>query len=100
MSRRKDHSSLLDEMALQFNMLDLDALRDAESKSKQDEGAAKFMLHRWLSIRSIISTSSSNAIQQQEAVFNPSLQVFRSIGKGYCGQVYEEIGTNRVYKRT
>jgi hypothetical protein len=99
MSRRQDHSSLLDDKALQFNLLNLSALNDAEIKSMQNEGAAKGMLQRWLSIRSVVSTSSSNAIRQQEVVFNSNLQVFRSIGKGFCGQVYEKLGTNRVYKR-
>jgi hypothetical protein len=99
MSRRQDHSSLLDDTALQLNLLDLNALNDAEIKSKENEYAAKGMLQRWLSIKSVISTSSSNAIRQQEAVFNSNFQVFRSIGKGFCGQVYEKLGTNRVYKR-
>ena len=33
-----------------------------------DQKSAKETLQRWLSVNSVISTSSSNAIQQQEAV--------------------------------
>lgn len=61
--------------------------------------SATTTLQRWLSINSVISTASSNAIQQQEAVEDKDLQVFRSIGKGMCAEIFHRIGTERVLKR-
>lgn len=56
-------------------------------------------LHRWLSVSSVLSAPSSLAIQQQEAGEDANLQVFRCIGKGFCAEIYDKLGTGRVYKR-
>ena len=100
MSRRYlDHSSLQEDTPLQVRRLDENDLKDAEILSTQSTEGATLVLQRWLSVKSVISTASSNAIQQEEAAFNSDLQVFNLIGKGFCGEVYEKLGTNRVYKR-
>lgn len=94
MSRRDGRSSLLDDEDLHQLDINVD-----EVQTRKDELAAKSALERWLSVRSILSTTSSNAILQQEAASNAQAQVFRSIGKGFCGEIFEKTGTNRVYKR-
>jgi hypothetical protein len=76
---------------LDFSIDDKEAVKNAF--------AAKCTLGRWLSVRSVITTTSSNAIQEQEAALDTQLQVFQSIGKGLCGEVFEKVGTGRVYKR-
>lgn len=73
---------------LNFSINDREAVKNAF--------AAKSTLGRWLSVK---STTSSNAIQEQEAALDTQLQVFQSIGKGLCGEVFEKVGTGRVYKR-
>ncbi|MCJ1439521.1 hypothetical protein MMC27_008915 [Xylographa pallens] len=57
------------------------------------------ILSRLLSVRSIVSTASSNARRQQEAVHNAELQVFRHIGVGTCATVFEHVGTGYVLKK-
>ena len=47
----------------------------------------------------MISTSSSFAIQQQEASASSGLQTFREIGSGYCGIVFDHAGTGTVIKQ-
>ena len=61
--------------------------------------SAKETLQRWLSVKSVISTASSNAIKQQEAALDEGKRTFRSIGKGFCGEVFDQVGTGRVVKR-
>ena len=86
MSGRQGHSSLLSDMSQQLNLLDLNELNEADVKSRQDRNTGG-MLQRWLSMKSVISTASSNAILQQEAVFNPNLQVFRSVKRFTAEQI-------------
>lgn len=50
-------------------------------------------------MRPVITTTSSNAIQEQESALDTQLQDFQSIGKGLCDEVFEKVGTGRVYKR-
>jgi hypothetical protein len=56
----------------------------------------KLTLKRFLSVRSVVWTSSSFAKRQQTAVGTRS--EFRSIGAGTCGRVYEVPGTADVFK--
>ncbi len=63
------------------------------------EAPPKEVLKRWLSIKSVISTASSTAIKQQEAMFDMKEQLFTSIGKGFCGEVFDQVGVGRVLKR-
>ncbi|KAL5116090.1 hypothetical protein ACEQ8H_005986 [Pleosporales sp. CAS-2024a] len=56
----------------------------------------KLTLRRFLSIRSVISTVSSFAERQQGAVGTRAL--FRSLGAGTCGRVYEVPGTTDIFK--
>jgi hypothetical protein len=58
--------------------------------------APQTALQRMLSLRSIISTTSSFAQAQQTAV--GKVTNFREIGKGSIGVVYEHPGTIRCYK--
>lgn len=74
-------------MSQQLNLLDLNELNEADVKSRQDRDTARGMLQRWLSMKSVISTASSNAILQHEAVFNPNLQVFRSVKRFTAEQI-------------
>lgn len=84
LSPRRGRSSLLDDEDLHQLNFNLD-----DEENRKDEPAAKSALERWLSARPVLSTASSNAIRQQEAPSTTQLQVFRSIGKGFCGEIYE-----------
>lgn len=53
---------------------------------------------RSLSGCSVISTASSFALKHQQARRDDNLQLFRQIGAGSCGVVFEQIGTTRVIK--
>lgn len=57
-------------------------------------------LQRWLSIKSTISRDSASAVQQQEAAEDSKsdLPIFRSIGRGFCAEIFHQTGTNRVFK--
>lgn len=57
-------------------------------------------LQRWLSIKSTISRDSATAIQQQEAAEDSEsdLPVLRSIGRGFCAEIFHQTDTNRVFK--
>lgn len=61
--------------------------------------STKETLKRWLSTRSVLSTTSSNAIRQEEAAEDEGKQTFDSIGKGRCGEVFDEVGKGKVLKR-
>ena len=58
----------------------------------------KDVVHRMLSIHSEISTSTSFANRMQEAQEAPELQLFRQIGFGSCGVVFEQAGHAHVVK--
>lgn len=61
-----------------------------------DTLSPELALQRMLSLRSVISTTSSYAERQQGAV--GQVVAFREIGKGSIGAVYEHPGTVRCYK--
>ena len=67
-----------------------------ESIQLEEKLNPKVTLRRFLSVRSIISTASSFAERQQAAVGTRSL--FRSLGAGTCGRVYEVPGTTDIFK--
>ncbi|KAI1326818.1 zinc finger protein-domain-containing protein [Xylariaceae sp. FL0255] len=56
-------------------------------------------LKRFLSVKSVLSTSSSNAIAQQEAAEGADEAVLEEIGVGQCGVVFNIRGTGLVVKR-
>ncbi|KAI1146025.1 zinc finger protein-domain-containing protein [Nemania diffusa] len=56
-------------------------------------------LQRYLSVRSVLSTTSSASISQQKAAEEKQLQPLEEIGKGFCGVVFNIRGTGRVVKR-
>ncbi|KAE9963881.1 hypothetical protein BLS_008844 [Venturia inaequalis] len=56
------------------------------------------ILHRMLSTKSYISTTSSNAVENQRAAEDVSQQAFKDIGSGQCGTVYALVGTSEVLK--
>jgi hypothetical protein len=56
------------------------------------------ILQRMLSTKSYISTTSSNAIENQQAADDISQRKFKHIGEGQCGIAYALIGTNEVLK--
>ena len=72
--------------------LDLDDKLAAEAASEGPKEALK----RLLSIRSVVSTSSSFAERQQAAVHGHS--EFKEIGTGSTAKVFEHPGTSWVYK--
>ncbi|MCJ1271781.1 hypothetical protein MMC22_011686 [Lobaria immixta] len=84
-------SAAIAESYLESEIKELD-LNDSQKSARET-------LQRWLSIKSVISTSSSNAIQQQEAVLDTGKMVFRSIGKGFCAEVFDQVGRGSVLKR-
>jgi hypothetical protein len=51
-----------------------------------------------LLIKSIISTTSSSTSKMQKAKESGVSGLFRCIGAGSCGRVYEELGTSRAMK--
>lgn len=53
--------------------------------------AGHIVLQRSLSIKSIISTSSSFVRRSQEAINRPHLQNFIQIGAGLQGAVFEQV---------
>ena len=59
----------------------------------------KDLLHRMLTINSQISTNSSLARRMQMAESNEEMQIFRQIGIGSCGVVFEQTGCAHVVKR-
>ncbi|KAI1119944.1 hypothetical protein F5Y10DRAFT_273557 [Nemania abortiva] len=56
-------------------------------------------LQRYLSVKSVLSTASSNAIKQQWAAEEEQFQPLEEIGKGFCGVVLNIRGAGRVLKR-
>jgi Zinc finger protein len=56
-------------------------------------------LGRQLSARSVISTSSSFALQQEEAASRADLQDFKFLDNGFCGDVFAMMGKPLVLKR-
>ncbi|OAP54000.1 hypothetical protein AYL99_11760 [Fonsecaea erecta] len=56
------------------------------------------VLHRMLSTKSYISTSSSLAAKNQAAHDKPGRQAFTQVGKGQCGTVWALTGTTQVFK--
>ncbi len=57
-------------------------------------------LQQWLSINSLISRDSATALQHQEAAEerNDDSPVFRSIGRGFCAEIFHQPGTRHVFK--
>jgi len=57
-------------------------------------------LQQWLSINSVISRDSAAALQQQEATEDSKsdLPVFRSIGRGFCAEIFHQTNTGQVFK--
>ncbi|PVH77401.1 hypothetical protein DL98DRAFT_550626 [Cadophora sp. DSE1049] len=70
-----------------------------EHASLEDNDPPKTILKKMLSVRSVVSTSSSFAMRNQEASSDPSLQQFSEIGQGNCGHVFSQLGTAQVVKR-
>ncbi|MCJ1281999.1 hypothetical protein MMC26_001322 [Xylographa opegraphella] len=72
-------------------------LFDQHSNGSYD--SPKQLLSRLLSVRSIISTTTSSARRQQEDADVPGLQIFRHIGVGTCATVFEHVGSGFVLKK-
>ncbi|KAH9207387.1 hypothetical protein DL95DRAFT_415703 [Leptodontidium sp. 2 PMI_412] len=70
-----------------------------ELASLKDDDPPKTILRRMLSVRSVVSTSSSFATRNQEASSDISLQQFYEIGQGTCGFAFAQLGTAQVVKR-
>lgn len=75
-----------------------DYVKNFESSQQLSLNDTISLLSRNLSRRSVVSTTSSFAQQQKDAVEERALQTFRQIGLGSCGTVFAQTGTNRVYK--
>lgn len=83
-------TSSLDE-ALMRNLALEDTLTENTGSISIEEG-----LKRMLSLKSVVSTSSSFAQRQQEAI--GTTPMFREIGTGSIGKVFEHPGTIFAYK--
>jgi hypothetical protein len=70
----------------------------SETTIDDDDSPSK-VLRKLLSVRSVVSTTSSFAARMQEASTIDTLQSFVEIGKGSCGRVFEQIGTTQVVKK-
>jgi hypothetical protein len=57
------------------------------------------VLRRSLTIRSVISTTSSFATRYQQALGNPALQTTREIGRGLQATIFEQVGHELVVKK-
>lgn len=64
-----------------------------------DNDSPSKVLKKMLSVRSVVSTTSSFAARMQEASTIDTLQSFVEIGKGSRGRVFEQVGTTQVVKR-
>ncbi|KAF9695289.1 hypothetical protein EKO04_006722 [Ascochyta lentis] len=62
----------------------------------EEKLTAKTMLQRFFSMGSIVSTSSSFANRQQDAIGTRAQ--YRCIGAGTCGQIFKVPGTSYVFK--
>ncbi|KAF2770342.1 hypothetical protein EJ03DRAFT_350429 [Teratosphaeria nubilosa] len=93
--RRQESSeySLAMQDAPRRNLTLEEALKDEVEKN---EGTNEQLFERWMSFRSVISTTSTNAEMQQAAVDqDPN---FPEIGIGSVGQVFAHPGTPICYK--
>jgi hypothetical protein len=79
------------EVALQENL----ALEEKLEEEASEE-TAEASLKRLLSLRSVVSTSSSFAQRQQTA--SAATAIFKEIGTGSIGKIFEHPGTVFVYK--
>ncbi|KAK3364192.1 hypothetical protein B0T25DRAFT_627982 [Lasiosphaeria hispida] len=57
------------------------------------------VMKRSLTVRSVVSTSSSFALRSQRAVGRPDLQEIIEIGKGLQGAVFEQVGKSWAMKK-
>ncbi|CAF9933843.1 MAG: hypothetical protein HETSPECPRED_009020 [Heterodermia speciosa] len=57
------------------------------------------LLKRTLSVKPVMSTTSSKASRMQRASVAPDRENFRTIGLGSCGSVFEVPGTELAYKK-
>ncbi|KAL8747416.1 MAG: hypothetical protein Q9190_000720 [Brigantiaea leucoxantha] len=87
--------SLVQNAAVADSFLEATRILDPNSTT----GDPKTELSRWLSLKSIISATSSFAMQQTEAAGDIS-HLFSSIGVGLCGEVFDDPGTGTVVKRS
>ena len=87
--------------AMRFSTLAEQDLRSSDESSfglGSDEDPWQ-ALKRTLSVKSVISTSSSNASRMQRASAATDRGEFRTIGLGSCGSVFEIPGTELAYKK-
>ncbi|KAK3384068.1 hypothetical protein B0T24DRAFT_72615 [Lasiosphaeria ovina] len=56
------------------------------------------VIKRSLTVRSVVSTSSSFALRSQRAIGRPDLQEIIEIGKGLQGAVFEQVGKSLAMK--
>ena len=68
---------------------------------KAPNEGTKEILQRWLSVKSTISPTTLGAIKEQDAPANDDAtrQMFRSIGKGFCAEIFVEPDIGKVFKR-
>jgi hypothetical protein len=74
------------------------ALKDLAEGVHDPSIAAQGVLHRTLSISSHVSTTSPLARKYKGDKTDTTLQEFREIGRGTCGQVFALVGTPTVIK--
>ena len=55
-------------------------------------------LSRMLTLRSILPTASSFAVRHEQAQASGVAGVYRKIGAGSCGYIFEEVGTVKIIK--
>ncbi|KAH7354830.1 zinc finger protein-domain-containing protein [Rhexocercosporidium sp. MPI-PUGE-AT-0058] len=80
-----------------FSSLDISNLKIGDDVSSLSAAEASFTLQKFLPLQTVLSPKIREAINQQEPT--SSTAPFRSIGKGFCGEIYEKTGTNRIFKR-
>jgi hypothetical protein len=101
-TRRRDTRSSSDHVSSSrspsFNEDMLANIHLEEELEAQGLSSSQEKLTRMLSVRSIISTSSSFASRMEAAQTQGVRGIYRSIGAGTCGIVYEELGTINAIK--
>ena len=77
---------------------ELDMINNLVHYEKLQEDTPVDKLKRYLSIKSVMSTTSSFA-ERQEAAAEAASQTYRQIGVGTCGKIFEQTGTTKIFKQ-
>ena len=98
-SEATDSTTLSEGMARALQLTGLYPTAETRSSDESDplQDPSALQLKRNLSLRSVVSTTSSNASRMNKAV--PTSDNLRTIGLGSCGTVFEIPGSELAFKK-